>query len=323
MKKGSDSFVVHGRLEQADLFLRDQPFSAHFPEGICGLIREVIDHGGFVLRELRFPSDTPPPRRVVITALLRRILITAEAIRVLTNRGLEEPAIATLRTLLELELNLRLVANDPTDRMARRMLYFYAVRGRRHFRNATTNAATRELFQESMTFWTWAKEKSRFFKEQVSSDDFEDIREECEKAQYWHGFNNQEEAFEAAGMSDDYHTLFDSASSFVHGSNVDRNTAEEGRGVVGGLVELDPEPAVARLAYMASNLTVLFGLALEAVGQGEGYGPPAVIVGDDGTTEEISSFEFLQARVLGVLESTNARAGIRGHDRRTDMDGQE
>ena len=302
MKKETESFVVHGHFGQADLFLRDQPVSAQFPEGIGELVREVIDHGGFVLSNLRFQEQASPSRRMVITAIFRRVLITAEAVRVLTNGGLEEPAIATVRTLSELERDLRLVVNDPTDRMARRLIYFYAVRGRRHFRKVTTDAETRELFQEDMGLWDWAREMSRFFKDQLSSDDFEDIREECTKARYWHGFKNQKEAFEAAGMSHDYHTLFDSASSFVHGSNVDHDVAEAGEGVK-GCVQRDPATAFTRLAYVASNLTVLFGLVLEAAGQGEGYGPTAVLVGDDETREDISAFEFLQARVLSVLET--------------------
>ena len=302
MKRDTESFVVHGHFGQADLFFRDQPVSAQFPEGIGELVREVIDHGGFVLSNLRFQEQASPSRRMVITAIFRRVLITAEAVRVLTNGGLEEPAIATLRTLSELERDLRLVVTDPTDRMARRLIYFYAVRGRRHFRKVTTDAETRELFQEDMGLWDWAKEMSRFFKDQLSSDDFEDIREECTKARYWHGFENQKEAFEAADMSHDYRTLFDSASSFVHGSNVDHDVAEAGEGVK-GCVQRDPATAFTRLAYVASNLTVLVGLVLEAAGQGEGYGPKAVLVGDDETREEISAFEFLQARVLSVLET--------------------
>ena len=248
-----------------------------------------------MIGQLRFPNEASPSRQMAITAIFRRILITAEAVRVLTNRGLEEPAIATLRTLLELELNLRLVVNDPTDRMARRLIYFYGIRGRRHFRKATADARTREVFQENSEHWSWAKEMSRFFKGQLSADEFEDMREECGKDHYWHGFNSQKEAFDKAGMSHDYHTLFDSASLFVHASNVDHDVAETGEGVK-GLIHMDPAPAFTRLAYLASNLTVLFGLVLEATGH-LGYGPTAVIEGDDGRREEISAIEFLLARV--------------------------
>ena len=299
-KEDTASYIVSGSIGQADLFLRDQPVSARFPEGICELVREVVDHGGFIISNLRFPDETSPSRRMVIAALFRRILITAEAVRMLTERGLEEPAIATLRTLSELEVNFRLVVNDATDRMARRLIYFYAVRGRRHFTKATGDAQTRRLFQEDIEHWAWAKERSRFFKEQLSSDEFEDIREECEGAQYWHGFKSQQAAFNAVDMSHDYHTLFDSASSFVHASNVDHDVTEAGAGVK-ALVQIDPVPAFTRLAYLGSNLTVLFGLLLEAAGQRQGYGPTAAIVGDDGAMEEISAFELLQARVLSVL----------------------
>ena len=302
VKKDTGAHLVSGLIGQADLFLRDQPVSPRVPEAIRQLVCDVIDHGGFILRNLWFPKETSSSRGMVITAVFRRILITAEAVRMLTNRGLEEPAVATLRTLLELELNLRLVVNDSTDRMARRLIYFYAIRGRRHFSKATGDTRTRELFQEDGEHWTWAKEMSRFFKEQLSTDEFEDIREECEKDRYWHGFNSQKEAFDDADMSHDYHTLFDSASSFVHASNVDHDVAEAGKGVR-GLVQMDPAPALTRLAYLASNLTVLFGLVLKATGQRQGYGPTAAIESHDGTREEISAIEFLQARVLSVLDT--------------------
>lgn len=300
IKKDTGAHFVSGFIGQADLFLRDQPVSPQVPERIRQLACDVIDHGGFIISNLRFPNEASPSHRMVIAAVFRRILITAEAVRTLTNRGLEEPAVATLRTLLELELNLRLVVNDPTDRMARRLIYFYAIRGRRHFSKATRDARTRELFQQDSERWAWAKEMSRFFKEQLSADEFEDIREECERDQYWHGFNSQKEAFDDAGMSHDYHTLFDSASSFVHASNVDRDVAETGEGVR-GLVQMDPVPAFTRLAHLASNLTSLFGLVLKATGQRQGYGPAATIEGDDGTKKEISAFEFLHARVLSAL----------------------
>ena len=302
MKKDTETHVVSGFFGQADLFLRDQPASAQIPDGIRQLAREVIDHGGFMISNLRFPNEASLSRRIAITAIFRRILITAEAVRVLTSRGLEEPAVATLRTLLELELNLRLVVSDPTDRMARRLIYFYAIRGRRHFSKATRDASTRELFQEDSEHWSWAKEMSRFFKEQLSADEFEDIRQECENDQYWHGFNSQKEAFHNAGMSHDYHTLFDSASSFVHASNIDHDVAEAGERVR-GFVQMDPAPAFTRLAYLASNLTALFGLVSEATGQRQGYGPTAAIEDDDGTREEISALEFLHARVLSVLDT--------------------
>lgn len=296
------SYFVSGSIGRADLFLRDQPVSAGFPERVSELVREVVDHGGFILSNLRFPNEMSPSRRIVIAALFRRILITAEAVRMLTERGLEEPAIATLRTLSELEVSFRLVVNDATDRMARRMIYFDAVRGRRHFTRATGDAETRRLFQEKNEYWTWAMTRSRFFKDQLSSDEFEDIREECEGDQYWHGFRSQQEAFSAVGMSHDYHTLFDSASSFVHASNIDHDVTEAGAGVK-AVLQADPVPAFTRLAYLGSNLTVLFGLLLEATGQRQGYGPSGAIVGDGGPMEEISAFELLQARVLSALDA--------------------
>ena len=192
-----------------DLFARDQPADLEGPKEAWLLVQEVVDQGCTILRHLRFVDPISKRRTQAVSALFRRILITGEAVRLLISKGLEEPSLSTSRTLLELEMNLRLVVNDPSDRMARKLAFFYFVRGRRHFVRSTNDNATRELLQEDTAHWGWAVDMARLFKTALSSEEFEDIRAECEDSNYWHGFDNQQKAFEHVGMLTDYHTIFD------------------------------------------------------------------------------------------------------------------
>lgn len=74
---------------------------------------------------LEFGRPLSSPRAIrdaiLVVALLRRALVTAEGIRVLLGNGLEEPAIATMRTLLDIELAVKLITMNPSTRMAERL----------------------------------------------------------------------------------------------------------------------------------------------------------------------------------------------------------
>ena len=218
----------------------------------------------------------------------------------LISRGLEEPAVATMRTLLELEVNLRLILDDSTDLMARRLIYFYAVRGRRHFTKATADTETRAMFQEEGRYWHWAKSMGRFFKEQLAAGAFDDIREACEREQYWHGCRNQREAFEAADMMSDYNTLFDTASSFVHAANVEHDFTSTGEHVK-ALVQRNPTENFSRLAYVMANLAMIYKILVEATGQPEYTALTVTITDEDGNAERVTPLTALHMWVLAEL----------------------
>lgn len=292
---------------KTDLFIRSKPAAVELPDTIRRLARDVIDHGGFVLSSLRFAHPSSKARQIAIVGTFRRILITAEAIRVLISKGLEEPAVATMRTLLELEVNLRLILDDPTDLMARRLIFFYSVRGRRHFTKVACDTETREMFQEDGRYWTWAKSMGKFFKEQLAAGAFDDIQERCEKDQYWHGYRNQREAFAAADMMSDYNTLFDTASSFVHAGNVEHDFTGPGERIK-SLVQRDPSENFARVAYVTANLVVIYQKLVEATEQSEYAELTVTITDEHGNTERMTALTALQMWVLSELK----QAGTEG-----------
>ena len=302
MTNESKSYVVEGpMIGKMDLFVRSHPAAAELTPAFRQLARDVIDHGGFVLNSLRFPSGTSHAFRITVVETFRRILITAEAMRMLISRGLEEPAVATMRTLLELEVNLRLILDDPTDLMACRFVYFDAKRARRHFKRAASDIATREMLQEEGRYWDWHKSMGRFFKEQLEAGAFDDIHEACEKDRYWHGYANQREAFQAADMISDYHILYDTASFFVHGAKVDHDFANAGEQVK-PLVQQDRSVNVQRLGYVTTNLVLIYQKIVEGTGQSEYAENTVSITDEDGNVERVTPLTALHMWVLAELE---------------------
>jgi hypothetical protein len=114
------TFELDGPIGVADSLMRDRPASQEGDPEAWSFAKLVIDHACFILVTA---SEMRPEHRILdltLTTLLRRAIITAEAVRVLIDAGLEEPSLASLRTLLDVDLNLRLVAADRTGKMARR-----------------------------------------------------------------------------------------------------------------------------------------------------------------------------------------------------------
>jgi hypothetical protein len=47
--------------------------------------------------------------------------------------------------------------------------------------------------------------KSRSFREWIDSEAFRDVADELSRANHWHGFAQQQEAFKKVGMEKDFH----------------------------------------------------------------------------------------------------------------------
>jgi len=308
--KHNPTFELYGHfIGETNLFARDQPADLEGPRGTWHLTRDIIDQGCTILQSLRFVDPMSTWRVQAVAALFRRILITAEAVRLLISKGLDEPALSISRTLLELEVNLRLVVNDPSDRMARRLAFFYYVKGRRHFRQTTGDRDTRDLLQEDPRHWGWTIDMSRLFKTGLNSADFDDIREDCDSSTYWHGLVNQREAFREVGMIADYHTIFDSASSFVHASNIDYDLSNTESGLsLKPLVQRDPRPNIARLGWLTLNLIEIYELVVKETGQPEYDECTVTVVAEDGSREQIRALDALKAR---AIEAFPLREGLR------------
>ena len=267
--------VLHGSfsggLWECDLFARNHPASLEGQPEVWSFAKTVIDHGGYLFKKLDTIRSELRFRDLVVQALFRRILITGEAIRSLLERGLEEPVLATSRTLLELERDLRLVEADPTDTRARRLALFLAVKGRRNFAKATNNPDTRDLMKGDAHFFNWFRRRSRSFRQWFKSEAFRNLAVELSRADHWHGFATQQEAFEEAGMATSYHLEYGGSSLFVHGGNIEHDFSDADAGAIRlkPLAQRDPAHAFTQLGRLTLSLIEIFGLIWEDRGKPE------------------------------------------------------
>ena len=291
-----------GRLSERDLFARGFPASMEGPREAWDLVQLVIDHGGYLFSTLNTQRSGLGLRDPVVMALFRRILITGEAVRTLHARGLEEPAFATSRTLLELERDLRLVIADASDTSARRLAVFLAVKGRRSFAKATKNSDTRDLFQSNKDFFDWLRRRSRSFRTWTKSEAFRDVAEEMAQQDHWHGFANQQEAFEEAGMITKYHLEYGGSSLFVHGSNVEHDfaDADDERIQLKALAQRDPDQILPHLGRLTLALIDICRLIWEDRGRPE-YQESVKFEDEDGHTYDMHVLDALTARAISIF----------------------
>lgn len=287
--------TISGVFGQRDCFARGQPASAEL-RAETELARTVVDHGSFFLGKLLDNDQaTFGLRDWVIMALLRRILITGEAVGSLLERGLEEPGSATFRTLLELERNLRLVLADPTERCARRLAAYGVQRSRRHFKRAAKHPETRQWLCRVVPFFEWFKRRSRTFRDWLESDEFHDITEEVRQTGDWHGFKNQEEAFERAGVATDYHLGgFEGTSLFVHATNIDYDFVDDKGIRLKPVVQRGTSLAGDLLGQLTLRMIEIYTLIWEDRGKPE-YQQGVIIEDEQGNTRTLSALIALQA----------------------------
>ena len=293
-----------GKVCRHNLFARECPASLEGPREAWDLAQVVIDHGCCIFERLNSGRSELGLRDVVVQALFRRLLITAEAIRSLLAQGLEEPAFATCRTLHELERDLRLVITDPSDTAARRLAAFFAVKGRRHFAKAPKNPDTREFIQSNAAFFDWFRRKSRSFRDGLDSDTFRDLAQELKQADHWHGFPNQQEAFEAAGMAGTYHLEYGGSSLFVHGNNVEHDFADvdDTRIQLKPFAQRDPGQTLHHLGRMTLALINIYSLIWEDRGK-PAYQEPVKLEDESGPTYDMDALVALTAQATSVFRA--------------------
>ena len=290
-----------GRLWECDLFARDHPASLEGRPEVWALAKIVIDHGGFLFKKLGTSRSELAFRDLVVQALFRRILITGEAIRSLLERGLEEPVFATSRTLLELERDLRLVIADPSGTRARRLALFLAVKGRRNFAKATNNPNTRDLLKGDAQIFDWFRRKSRSFRQWIDSEAFRDLAGELSRADHWHGFAQQQEAFEEAGMATSYDLEYGGSSLFVHGGNVEHDFSDADARVIRlkPLAQRDPAHTFTQLGRLTLSLIEIFGLIWEDRGKPGYHESLRAEVGDQPV--EMDALDALRAKAISIF----------------------
>ena len=292
--------TISGSFGQRDCFARGQPASAEV-RAETELARTVVDHGSFFLgRLLDTDRATFGLRDWVVMALLRRILVTGEAVGSLLERGLEEPGSATFRTLLELERNLRLVLLDPTEGCARRLAAYGVVKSRRHFERAAKHPQTRQWLWQVDTFLEWFKRRSRTFRDWLESDEFRDVTEEVRQTDDWHGYKNQEDAFERAGMATDYHLGgFEGTSLFVHATNIDYDFVDDEGIRLKPVAQRGTSLAGDLLGQLTLRMIEIYTLIWEARGKPE-YQHDVIIEDEHGNTCTLSALIALKAIATGA-----------------------
>lgn len=294
-------YEVEGQIGATDSFARGQPAEFEGPGEAWATARLVVDHGCFVLLTVNQIREATKTSDMVTAALLRRALVTTETIRSLLAGGLEEPAYATFRTLLEIECNLRLVTSDQTERMARKLAAFHHLKGQRLFTSQLKSPSMRGVIQGHPEHFAWTLETSRRLKGFVKS--YDDVREELEASQHWHGLPNIESAFETAGLGNDYLSLYGLWSPFVHAGNPEHDFSDivNGRPHLRALVQRDPKHTLNTLFGALIKTLDIVDLYLAGRGNPH-YQPELTVRPSEGDPFPIPATTALRVRALDVFE---------------------
>jgi hypothetical protein len=251
-----------------DLFFRQQPALKEGPREPWIAVRSVIDFGNALFLESNRLRDERRLKDAVLVALLRRALITAEGTWWLLARGLEEPALGLMRTLYDVELNLKLVAKDPTDRMAKRLAAWHYYSHQRHGEKMLRNRDTREEMLRPYGDIERTIGIARSYAQFLESPVFDDVRDELRTSRYWHGYDRVEDAFAAADASSDYFMLYDGSNFFVHDTNIDFDFVDiaDGQIRLRAFVQRDPSRYITPLANTAYRVYSVLGIYIEQKG---------------------------------------------------------
>jgi hypothetical protein len=176
-REDSVEAFVHYKLPQQDLFFRSEPAIKEGPESRWRAARAVIDFGNALLTTGRKLRDARKLRDSVLVALLRRALITSEGIFNLLAYGLEEAAVSLTRTLMDIELNMKLVTADAADETAKRLAAWHYYASQRHGQDMLSDKETREgpltagdRLQEVISV-------TRSYAKHLESETFDDVRD--------------------------------------------------------------------------------------------------------------------------------------------------
>jgi hypothetical protein len=224
------------RYYTADAFKREAPPGDLGSSELWTFAAEFIDMCSAVFVQHNAVRKDHETRDLVLAALLRRALVITESVFSLSYNGLPEGAVGLVRTLLDIELNARLVAADSTDRTAKRYAAYHYFIGRRHGQKMSSDRATRSMLQRYEGAFEEVLDALRRHEEWFQTPGFAEVRDEIDATRPWHGFNRAEEAFKSVGMSTDYHQTYDIGTFFVHATNIDFDF----HSIVDGRVMLKP-----------------------------------------------------------------------------------
>jgi hypothetical protein len=204
-------------------FSHQPPIGDSLPPPWMPAVREFVDLGARLLGVHSVPAGRAITRQLVLETLTRRALITAEGVCVLVGRGLAEPALATLRTLIELQLRAAVVAEDPGDDGAQLLVAAGYIEERR--------AAQHTLNDPGMDWWFTRHPSLRSDVEYdvarltaaIAHPRFNAIRGQLDQRRppEWHGEDALYAACAKLGLSMSYREVYAPASAYVHGGRPD------------------------------------------------------------------------------------------------------
>lgn len=298
------TFELTGPIGISDKLMRAQPASREGQPDVWELAKTVIDHAAFILVTA---SGLRPEHRIldlVLATLLRRAIITAEAIRALIEAGLEEPSLATFRTLLDIELNTRLIVSDDTGRMARRFAAYHSLTAKRHGTRILQHPETRRILLGGEEDLASTKEWTKRWAEYLRDPVFDDVREAVAERRNWHGYDSVEAAFSAVGADGDYRMLYEVFTPFVHASNPESDLdglSGDGAPMMKALPQRDPRITRGRLG---GTLLVLCRILDEYLTARDSKDYPDTITGRNTNTGEgftTTPLTFLRAQIVSVI----------------------
>jgi len=249
----------------ADQFHRSHPAEVELTSDAIRISEQVVDFGCAIIVALNAINPERRIRDLVTMALLRRAVVTGEAICVLLRRGLAEPAFASHRTLLDIEVAMKLILRDDRDVMARRLALACALQYKSHGEDMLGNRPTREDRLGAPDRVLHVLSVTRSYANLIKDPAFDPVRDAVIADTHWHGFQNMEEAMRELGQQPDYFITYDAVSWFVHGVNIehDLSASTDDQPALRPLVERDPSQVRMIMGLALLKLLELFGLFLK------------------------------------------------------------
>jgi hypothetical protein len=221
----ADEQLLSGELRigfyTANAFSRDNPPGHVGASEVWSFAPQFVDMCSAIFLQHNAVRSGRETRDLVLAALFRRAIITTESVLNLLYHGMPEGAVGLVRTLLDIELNARLVAGDSTDKMAKRYAAYHYFAGKRHGQKMVSDRDTRSMLQRYEGAFDETLDTLRRHKAWFEAPGFDEVRREIQPGKPWHGYQHAEDAFKAAGMSTDYFQSYDLGTFFVHATNID------------------------------------------------------------------------------------------------------
>jgi hypothetical protein len=293
--------ALSAQIPQADLFHRAQPASLEGPAEAWELAEHVVNFGCALFSATSTSRPERQVRDLVFAALIRRATVTTEGVVRLLAAGLQEPAMAITRTLLDIDVSIKLVAADGTDRMAKRLAACHYILMQQHGQDMLADPMTRTQSLESSGRIAEVQGIARSYKRLLQGGVLAEVEDEVRSDQYWHGHKNVEEAFRATGQSSDYHMTYDTGTWFVHAANIEHDLIDRSdAGVtVRAFVERDPRIIQTLLGYALLRYLMVVGVFIKERGlpDTEHFRAMSDVIFPDGKVTKIDSFTALSMRV--------------------------